>query len=178
MAALGGHDDRRVGGSHWSFHPLPHRQDEVPETAEVTDLIEQLLDEEESRKRIVYQDSKGYWTISRGCLVDPRVSGAGLCEAAMAAQDAHDVAKARALAQDFPGFNRRNEVQQAVLISMCFQMGSAPLHWPHFTGALAMDDVKAAAAAGRDSDWWRTETHKRAEREMTMLETGEWIPHT
>ncbi len=144
----------------------------------MSDLIEQLLDEEEGRERTVYPDSRGYWTISRGCLVDPRVPGSGLCDAAMAAQDAHDVAKARELAENFPGFTRRNEVQQAVLMSMCFQMGAGPLHWPHFTGALAMDDMKGAAAAGRDTDWWRTETPKRAEREMTMLETGLWVPHT
>jgi hypothetical protein len=57
---------------------------------------------------------------------------------------------------------------------MCFQLGD--LHgWPDFKGALAMDDYEAAAAAGMDSEWARTQTPVRAKREMDMLRTGIWI---
>ncbi len=144
----------------------------------MADLAETLIAEEEGRERAVYRDSRNLLTIGIGCLVDPSVRGAGLCDAAIDVQFQHDSGRARELAADLPGYQRLNEVQQAVLISMCFQMGSAPLHWPHFTGALAMDDMKAAAAAGRDTEWWRSETHKRAEREMKMLETGLWVAKT
>lgn len=140
----------------------------------MTDLAEQLLTEEEGRDPCAYPDTRGFLTISRGCLVDRRIPGAGLCAAAMAAQDAHDSAIARGTAARFPHFNELNEVRQAVLISMAFQLGSDPLHWPNFMDALQARDYTKAAAAGRDSVWWRDQTHARAERAMTMLETGIW----
>lgn len=144
----------------------------------MSDLVEQLLDEEEGRSATVYPDTKGYWTISRGCLVDERVHGAGLCAAAMAAQDAHDSAAARTLAAQFPHFAELNDVRQAVLVSMTFQMGPKPLHWPDFMAALAMRDYAKAAAAGLDSDWARTDTPKRAKRQMEMLSGAQWVNRT
>lgn len=144
----------------------------------MSNLAEQILDEEEGRSRTAYPDTRGYWTISRGCLVDSRVPGAGLCDAAMAAQDAHDSAQARSLAAQFPHFAELNDVRQAVLISMCFQLGPKPLHWPDFNVALAARDYAAAAAAGLDSDWARDQTPKRAKREMQMLASGQWVNRT
>lgn len=141
-------------------------------------LLEVLIGEEEGRDPHVYRDSRGYLTIGIGCLVDPKIPSAGLCDAAITAQFEHDTTTARGLAAEFPGFAELNEVRQAALISMCFQLGSKPLGWPHFVAALKAGDFSAAAVAGRDSDWWRTETHKRAEREMTMLETGNWVEKT
>lgn len=141
----------------------------------MSDLSERLLDEEEGRSRTVYQDTRGYWTISRGCLVDARIPGAGLCGAAMAAQDAHDSAAARAIAESFPHFDELNEVRQVALISMTFQLGAKPLHWPNFIAALEKRDYAAAAEAGMDSDWARDQTPRRAKREMNMLASGQWI---
>lgn len=93
----------------------------------------------------------------------------------MAAQDAHDSAAARAIAAQFPHFAELNDVRQAVLISMAFQLGAKPLHWPHFMAALEARDYEAAAAAGMDSDWARDQTPRRAGREMTMLSSGQWV---
>jgi len=138
-------------------------------------LAEQLIGEEEGRKATVYPDSRGFQTIAIGCLVDPRVPGAGLCDAAIDAQFAHDSAQALVDAKLFPGYAQMNEVRQAVLESMCFQMGTAPLHWPNFHAALVAGDMQAAAAAGLDSDWARIETPIRAKREMAMLASGMWI---
>lgn len=141
-------------------------------------LAQQLLDEEEGRSRTAYMDSRGFWTISRGCLVDARVVAAGLCDAAMAAQDEHDFAIARTIASSFPHFDELSEVRQAVLISMCFQLGSKPLHWKDFMSSLLGKDYAKAAIAGRDTDWWRDQTRKRAEREMQMLESNQWVHRT
>jgi GH24 family phage-related lysozyme (muramidase) len=140
----------------------------------VIDLVEQLLDEEEGEKPFVYPDSRGFWTIARGVCVDSRVPGAGLPRAAMDAANEIRTEEARQRAMDLPGFNRCNAVRQAVLVSMCFQLGD--LHdWPHFKGALAMDDYEAAAAAGMDSDWARTQTPARAKRQMQMMASGQWV---
>lgn len=138
-------------------------------------LVEQLLAEEEGRDRCVYPDSRGFLTIGIGCLVDRRVAGAGLCDEAIAAQFAHDSAIARELAPRFLGFERCNEVQQAVLISMCYQMGSKPLQWPNFCRAIQIGDYAMAARHGLDTEWAREQTPRRAKRQMEMLATGHWV---
>lgn len=142
------------------------------------DRAERLVAEEEGCDPCAYPDTQGYLTIGIGALVDKRVIGAGLCDAAIDAQFAHDSAEARATAARFPRYTELNDVRQAVLISMAFQLGTKPLHWPNFMAALEARDYMKAAQEGRDSDWWRVQTHTRAEREMLMLETGVWYERT
>jgi lysozyme len=138
----------------------------------VSDLTEQLIAEEEGRLPYAYQDSRGLWTIGIGCLVDHSVAGAGLCDAAIDAQFAHDSALAVKEATALAGFDACNDVQRAVLVSMCFQLGNLA-EWPKFKAALAAGDFKGAAAEGLNSMWAR-QTPKRAQREMAMLESGQW----
>jgi GH24 family phage-related lysozyme (muramidase) len=140
----------------------------------VSDLAEALIAEEEGREPCAYADSLTYLTIGIGCLVDKRVKGAGLCDAAIDAQFEHDSAVARADASALPGFSYANEVRQAVLISMCFQLGN--LHdWPNFRKAVAVGDWEAAVEAGMDSAWYKIQTPERAKRELQMLASGQWI---
>lgn len=143
----------------------------------MTDLVETLLGEEEGREACVYKDSLGFWTIGIGCLVDKSRGAAGLCDEAIAVQFAHDSAKARERAARFVGFERCNDVRQAVLVSMCFQMGGKPLKWPNFCRALELGDYAAAAAHGLDSNWARHQTPKRAKRQMQMLASGQWVEY-
>lgn len=140
----------------------------------MSDLSEALIGEEEGRVRHVYPDSRGLLTIGIGCLVDPKIAGAGLCDEAIDAQFVHDSTTARSLAVQFPFFDQLNDVRKAVLVSMCFQMGSKPLHWPHFMGALQAKDYMAAADAGLESDW-ANQTRPRALRAMDMLGSGTWV---
>jgi GH24 family phage-related lysozyme (muramidase) len=142
----------------------------------MTDLATKLIGEEEGRERFVYPDPRGFSTIGIGCLVDERVHGAsGLCDEAIDAQFAHDSTRARADAMRLKGFDRCNEVRQAVLISMCFQLGSLR-DWPNFRRAIEAGNYAEAAEHGLDSDWARTQTPKRAHRQMRMLASGEWEP--
>lgn len=135
------------------------------------DLAHRLVSEEEGRIAHAYQDSLGYWTIGVGCLVDARKGGA-LCDEAIDAQLEHDLRSARERAGKLAGFDQCNEVRQAVLISMCFQLGSLS-SWTNFRNALASGDYNAAADAGLDSLWAR-QTPARAQRQMQMMRTGEW----
>lgn len=135
------------------------------------DLAHRLVSEEEGRIPHVYQDSLGFWTIGVGCLVDSRKGGA-LCDEAIDAQLEHDMKSARERAARLPGFEKCNEVRQAALISMCFQLGSLS-SWTNFRNALAAGDYNAAADHGLDSLWAR-QTPNRAQRQMQMLRTGEW----
>lgn len=142
----------------------------------MTDLAQTLIEESEGRMATAYRDSLGYLTIGIGCLVDPKVVGAGLCDEAIDTQFVHDSAKARDDAAALLGFSACNDVQQAVLISMCFQLGDLR-DWPNFKAAIANGDFAAASAAGLASKW-ATETPERAQREMAMLKTGTWIQQT
>lgn len=144
----------------------------------MSDLAEKLIAQEEGRDPCAYRDSLGLLTIGIGALVDKSHPGAGLCDAAIDAQFAHDSAGARAEAALYPHFTELNDVRQAVLVSMCFQLGTKPLHWTNFMNALAARDYPKAAEAGRDSDWWRVQTHSRAERQMSMLADGMWRERT
>jgi len=135
------------------------------------DLAHKLVSEEEGRIAHVYADHLGYWTIGVGCLVDER-KGGGLCDEAIDAQLEHDLQAARKRAQSLMGFDQCNEVRQAVIISMCFQLGSLA-SWTNFRNALAAGDYNAAADHGLDSLWAKQTPH-RAQRQMQMLRTGEW----
>lgn len=139
------------------------------------DLAEVLVSECEGCRLDAYRDTRGFWTVGYGHLLDQTQDWNGHT---ITQDDAdqlleRDMTSARITATEFPHFSELNEVRQAVLISMAFQMGSGPLHWPHFMAALEARDYNAAADAGLDSLWAR-ETPARAAREMVMMRTGEW----
>jgi len=138
------------------------------------DLADRIITEEEGCTRNVIKDSKGYLTIGIGACVDPAVTGAGLCDAAIQAQLDYNKAEAVAEANNIPGFSACNNIQQGAVVSMCFQLGA--LEWPVFRAAMAANNWPAAAAAALDSKW-ATETPTRAERECYMLATGKWLDH-
>lgn len=142
----------------------------------MTDPAQAIIQEAEGRSAYSKPDTRGFQTIGIGCCVDARVPGAkGLCAAAIDVQFAFDSAAARMRAAAIPGYLKLNPVQQGVLISMCFQLGY--LQWPAFRAAIAKGDLAAAAAAGLDSEWARTETPVRAAWEMGMLQSGQLAPY-
>lgn len=140
-------------------------------------IVRQLLIEEEGRVPYAYPDSKGYLTVGVGHLVDPK-KGGRLPDVIVDALLDYDVNRKTEQAATLAGFGRLNEVQQAAVISMVFQLGLGGVMGFHdFCAALAAGDVVKAAAAGRDSKWDHEDSPARAEREMKMLETGLWVPH-
>jgi lysozyme len=142
----------------------------------MTDLALQLIEESEGCRLTAYKDTRGLWTIGVGHLLtqDRDWTGYAITQQEADAFLSADSTQARALAVEFPYFQSMNEVRQAVCISMCFQMGSKPLSWPHFIQALHLQDYTSAAAAGLDS-LWAVQTPVRAQREMKMLESGAWV---
>jgi lysozyme len=139
------------------------------------DLAEALITECEGCKLTAYKDSRGLWTIGVGHLLPQGQDWTGhtIPQEQADLMLADDMQTARVLASEFPHYDELNEVRQAVLISMAFQLGSKPLHWPHFMAALEARDYNAAADAGLDS-LWAKQTPARAAREMVMLRTAEW----
>lgn len=139
-------------------------------------IARDLIVEEEGRKAQPYYDHMGYVTWGIGHLADPRKS-CPIPEHIIDAMFDHDYAEKMLQASVFPGFKELNEVQQAVIVSMIFQLGfDGVREFKKFLAALKQGDVKTAAAEGLDSKWAREDTPRRARRQMKMLSSGLWMP--
>lgn len=141
----------------------------------MSDILRKLLIEEEDRIPHAYLDHLGFWTIGVGHLIDKR-KGGRLPDQIIDALLDYDIAEKTAIAARFRGWEQLSDVRKAVLVSMCFQMGSKPLSWPNFRRALEAGDFIAASQHGMDSVWARVQTPARARRQMRMLTSGEWEP--
>lgn len=140
-------------------------------------VIDSLIRNEEGTEHVAYPDpltKAEPWTIGRGH-TGPEVHEGLVWDDAQiqAAQDA-DVAHATAECRArFPWFDDLNEVRQAVLIAMAFQMGMPRLlGFVHFLGAMRDGRWNAAAGEMLDSAWAK-QTPKRAARAARAVETGE-----
>jgi lysozyme len=137
-------------------------------------LAQELIAKWEGLRLTAYKDTLGLWTIGYGHLLQPQSKDwTGYTITIEQADDylASDMLQAMDVANQFPYFDTMNEVRKAVLISMAYQLGSKPLHWPMFMAALGIEDYAQAAVEGLNSLWAR-ETPKRAKEEMDMLSTG------
>jgi lysozyme len=159
-------------------HPLSHLDVQKAMSALQQGFVRQLLEEEEGRSNTLYPDSKGYLTIGVGHLLDPK-KGGRLPDTLIDQLLDLDIAEARYGAESLPGFAQLNDVRQAVIISMVFQLGLRHVqYFPAMLGALSRGDYLRAATEMRDSKWWREDSPRRAERAARMMETGEWVART
>jgi lysozyme len=141
----------------------------------MNDLATQLVQHFEGCRLTAYQDTRGFWTIGWGHLLKENQDWTGytISQAEADQLRSEDLEYARMEATGFPNYLQMNDVRRAVLVSMCFQLGSKPLFWPNFMASLEVQDWAGAATNGLDSDWAR-QTPSRAICEMNMLETGVW----
>lgn len=138
---------------------------------------ETLIQTEEGRKNSAYLDTEGLWTNGIGHKYGDGQSHAGEFwdDAKVDAVFAVDFAHARdGIAVHWPAIRSLDEVRQAYVVSMAFQMGvSGVLGWPHTLAYLAAGDWPNAAAGVRSSKWY-SQTSTRAERCARAFETGQW----
>jgi lysozyme len=137
-------------------------------------LAQELIAKWEGLRLTAYKDTLDKWTIGFGHLLLPQDkdwTGYTITQDQADAYLASDMHSAVDIANTFPYFSSMNEVRQAALISMAYQLGTKPLHWPMFMASLGIEDYAGAAAAGLDSLWAR-ETPTRANEEMAMLKSG------
>jgi GH24 family phage-related lysozyme (muramidase) len=132
-------------------------------------MYERLRREEGFRGR-PYRDTHGHTTVLFGHNLD----AAPLCREAGEAQLHFDVARAIEDADDYSWFAGLSDARKQVIVEMIYQMGPGGFHL--FRGlrrALEAGSYAAAAEAIRDSDFWRSETHKRAEELAIAMERDE-----
>lgn len=87
-----------------------------------------------------------------------------------------DIAKARAgcVGHFDPWFSQLSEARQAVLMSMCFQLGMSGLLGFKNTLAAVRDEHYALAADGMRASKWFQQTPKRAGRLALQMASGAW----
>lgn len=122
-----------------------------------------------------YTDSLGYLTIGVGRLIDKRKGGGISHEEAMYLLD-HDVTRIwHELVKRFPWVLSLDDVRQAVLANMAFNMGVPGLaKFVNTLAAVRRGDYSAAVNGMRRSLWYRQVQKSRSERLIRMMLSGEW----
>jgi len=136
--------------------------------------LAKLLESDEGRRRAVYQDHLGFWTIGVGRLIDAR-KGGGLSDEEIDYLLANDIRdKTADVLKALPWVATMSEARQAVVICMAFQMGvTGLLAFKSALGAMR-DERYADAANGMKDSLWAKQTPERAKRLAYQMETGEW----
>lgn len=120
-----------------------------------------------------YQDSRGYWTIGVGRLIDKSLDG-GLSDAEIDYLLANDIKRCRAEAEQYPWFNKMNEPRQAVIVSMLFNLGKPRFDkFQNMQAALLVGDYTLASHEMLLSRW-ASQVGRRAIEMSEMMESGEW----
>ena len=146
------------------------------------DAIVKLLIAEEGWKTEPYKDSRGFWTIGVGHLIDSRQGG--VIPTYVRSFPVSDPLVSRMLEEDInikkvelsrmlPWTASLDLPRYNVFLSMAFQMGLPRLSgFRKMLAAAQNGDWVTAAVEGRDSPWRKVQTPARAERLMQVLETG------
>ena len=138
------------------------------------DLKQQLLREEGSES-CAYQDTRGFWTIGVGRLIDAR-KGDGLSQDEIEYLLDNDIKKITDKVHNtLPWISKLHDARRAVLIGMAFQMGlRGLLGFKRMLGSVEDGQYFEAAVEMLDSTWAK-QTPERAHRLATQMKTGEWI---
>ena len=135
-------------------------------------LIE-MIKEHEGVVKHAYQDSRGYWTIGVGRLIDEKLGG-GLSDGEIDYLLANDIKRCRAEAEQYPWFNKMNEPRQAVIVSMLFNLGKPRFDkFQNMQAALLVGDYTLASHEMLDSRW-ASQVGRRAIEMSDMMQSGEW----
>jgi lysozyme len=137
-------------------------------------VIANFLEKEEGRVDHAYQDSRGFWTIGVGRLIDGR-KGGRLSSEEIDFLLANDIKTHTAGIQDWPAWQavKDDPVRAAALVSMAFQLGVGGL--AEFRTSLGLIAAKQWQAASDSllKSLWAKQTPGRALRVAEMIATGE-----
>lgn len=131
----------------------------------------ELIKGHEGLRLRMYQCTAGYWTIGYGHNLEVN----GISEAAAELILSDDVSGVRAaLTANLPWFVQLDEVRQAALVDLCFNLGWQGLgRFRRFLAAMGRSDWPLAAQELRQSLWYG-QVGRRAPRIVGMIETGQW----
>ena len=132
-----------------------------------------LIKHHEGVVKHAYQDSRSYWTIGVGRLIDEKLGG-GLSDDEIDYLLANDLKRCEDEAANYPFYAKMDEARKAVIISMLFQLGRPNFDkFQNFQAALLVGDFQLASNEMLNSLWAR-QTPNRANELSQMMRTGEW----
>lgn len=137
--------------------------------------VRDLIERHEGRVPYAYDDSLGYLTVGVGHLIDKRKGGALPDHIIDALLDYDIEAHSKELLAELPWVRQLDEVRQAVLIDMRFNLGHGLLEFKRMLGHVQKSEW-ALAASEMHASTWATQVGMRAVRLAGMMRTGEWPP--
>ena len=144
------------------------------ESDELAWLSEKQLRQDEGEKLYAYQDSKGYWTIGIGVLIDKRKGGGITKEESTYLFQNRLNGRLAQLQKRLPWFDSLDTARQGVLVNMSFQMGIDGLLGFKNTLAMIQRGDYNGAADGMLNSLWAKQTPERAKRLSNQMRTGVW----
>lgn len=135
-------------------------------------LVRAQLRIDEHEVPYAYQDSRGYWTIGVGRLIDKRIGGR-LRPDEIALMLENDIDEAEAAARAlFPSFPRLSVNRRAVLVNMAFNLGRSKLaQFQKMRAAVAAKDYERASVEMLRSTWAK-QVGARADRLSQIMKKG------
>ena len=136
----------------------------------------------EGLRLTAYKDSLGFWTIGYGHLLNQNRDWYGYTITQAEADALFDKdweEHVLDLVAAIPWIVFLDDVRQAVLADMCFNLGIEPFDhdgykdWPIFIGQVK-EGAYSEAAQNMWSTLWAKQVKERAERLAKMMETGKW----
>jgi lysozyme len=132
-----------------------------------------LITLDEGRRNTLYKDSRGYWTIGIGRLIDPAM-GARLSDDEVDYLFANDLKRMNGYCCVYHWYTSLDDVRQAAVLNMMFNLGPARFSGFHrFIDAMAIGNWAAAHDELLDSEAGR-DLPGRYGRLAKMIVTGEW----
>lgn len=139
-------------------------------------MSEQLvadLREDEGEVLHVYPDSKGFWTLGVGILVDARKGGGITQEESTYLLNSRIAAATKALNAAFSWFAGLDPVRRDALVNMTFQLGiDGVVGFRKAMHLLAQGRWVDAEVELKDSKWLKSDSPARAARVIKQLVTG------
>ena len=131
------------------------------------------LKREEGVVKHAYQDSKGYWTIGVGRLIDKK-KGGGLSLEEIDYLLQNDVDKvAQQVNEKLPWVKNLTSNRKAVLYAMAFQMGiNGLLGFKNTLKMIEQGNYEGAAKGMLNSKWAKTDSPARAKRTAELMRKG------
>lgn len=146
----------------------------------ITELTNQLYRDEGrvkvAGKHVVYQDTKGFWTLGIGRLVDRR-RGGGITDEEADYLLTNDIrTRVKDLTFRLPWFSKLDGARQGAMVNMSFQLGVDGLLGFNRTMAfMAAGAYDKAAVEMLDSQWAKIDSPNRAKRLSEQVRTGRWM---
>lgn len=135
------------------------------------EFLDQLT-RHEGFRRSAYQDSKGYWTIGIGRMIDKRLNG-GLTEEEAQYLLLNDLDRcASDLDSKLPWWKSLSDNRRYVLLNMCFNLGITKLLGFKNTLAMVQRGDYKGAAKGMLNSLWAKQVGDRAKELAKQMEQG------